>query len=69
MARESKQAKKERADRLIEWYWARGVEHGPVYYEEYGKLMGTMPFDEVKEMFNARYPILANELVFAVYGQ
>ena len=68
MTRESKQAKKERADRLIQWYWARGVEHGPAYYEEWGKLMGTTPYSEVQEMFAARYPIMADELVFEVYG-
>ena len=64
----ARQTKKEQADRLIQYYWARGVEHGPVCYEEYGKLMGTTPYSEVQEMFAARYPSMADELVFAVYG-
>ena len=69
MARETKRAKKERADRLIQAYMAEGIEHGPVYYEEYGKMMETIPFAEVQAMFNARYPILADELIFEVYGK
>ena len=69
MARETKRAKKERADRLIQAYMAEGIEHGPVYYEEWGKLMGTTPYSEVQEMFAARYPIMADELVFEVYGK
>ena len=69
MPRETKQAKKERADRLINRYWAEGLEHGPIDYAEFGKLMETIPFDEVQAMFNARYPIWADELAFEVYGK
>ena len=55
------------ADLLIQMHWAEGLEHGPVDYEYWGQMMRTMPFDEVSEMFAARYPILANEIVCAVY--
>ena len=47
MPRMTKQAKKERADELIHQYWLNGVEHGPIYYEEYGEMMRTMQFGDV----------------------
>ena len=68
MTRMSKKAKKEQAARLIQSYMAQGCEHGPVYYEEFGKMMGTMPFGEVQAIFDNRYPILADERIFEAYG-
>ena len=68
MPRMSKQAKKERADRLIQMYWARGLEHGPIDYAEFGKMMETLPFGEVQAIFDNRYPIWADERICEVYG-
>jgi hypothetical protein len=59
--------RKEKADQLIEQYWLQGVEHGPIYYEGYGRMMETIPFGEVQAMFDNRYPILADERIFQVY--
>ena len=68
MPRISKQAKKERADRLIHQYWLNGVEHGPICYEEWGAMMQTMHFGDVQAMFDNRYPIWADERICEVYG-
>ena len=60
--------KKERADQLIQQYWLQGVEHGPIYYEGYGRMMQAMPFGDVQAMFDNRYPILADERISEIYG-
>ena len=62
------QQKKELADRLIHEYWLKGVEHGPIYYEEYGLMMKTIPLGDVQAMFDNRYPIWADERISAVYA-
>ena len=65
----NKQEKFERAEDLIDRYMATDkIEFGPVWYDFYGKMMGSAGFTEAQVHFDNRYPIMADERISEVYA-